>query len=111
MSDTTRHSTHKLISGEFSTEDARTILMTLITNKIQFHQLDKWSSAERLGNENPVVTRRIEELQHTKEALTKLIDEAARNGERLAINCSIDIAVANELGAPQHSAQRLTLEY
>ena len=96
MSDTTRHSTHKLISGEFSTEDARTILMTLINNKIHFHQLDRWSSVERLGDENLVVTRRIEELEHTKRALAKLIDEAARNGERLAINCSIDIAAVKE---------------
>ena len=99
MSSHTTQSSHKLISGEFSSDDAKTILMALINNKIQFHQLERWSGNERLGADNPVVSRRIEELMQTKEALAALIEESEAKGARLAIHCSIDITMLENAAA------------
>ena len=80
-------------------DNAKTILMALINNKIQFHQLERWSGNERLGADNPVVSRRIEELMQTKEALAALIEESEAKGARLAIHCSIDITMLENAAA------------
>lgn len=82
---------HLLIDGEFSTEEAKTILMTLIENKIRFHQQENLSKDERYGNFNKSSNRRIDELRQTKVELATLIDDAKASGERLGINCIIQI--------------------
>lgn len=43
MSNEPTPTNYRLIDGVFSTDDARNILMTLINNKIQFHEQDSWS--------------------------------------------------------------------
>lgn len=85
-------SNHLLIDGEFSTEEARTILMTLIENKIRFHQQENLSQEERFGSSSKRSSRRIEQLLKTKADLTAVMDDAQACGERLAINCTIEIS-------------------
>lgn len=82
---------HLLIDGEFSTGEAKTILMTLIENKIRFHQQENFSKDERYGSFNKNSNRRIDELTQTKAELATLIGDAEVSGERLAINCIIEI--------------------
>jgi hypothetical protein len=91
MSGNSETSSHLLINGTFSSEEARTILMALIADKIQFHHQDNWSRKERFGEFDENSTRRIEQLNQTRESLAALIDDAQARGERLAINCSIEI--------------------
>ncbi len=85
-------SNHLLIDGEFSTEEARTILMTLIENKIRFHQQENLSQEERFGIAGKRSSRRIDQLLQTKADLAAVIDDAQTSGERLAINCTIEIS-------------------
>jgi hypothetical protein len=84
-------SSHLLIDGTFSCEEARTILMALIADKIQFHHQDNWSRKERFGEFDEDSSRRIEQLNQTREDLAALIDDAGASGEQLVINCSIEI--------------------
>lgn len=85
-------SNHLLIDGEFSTEEARTILMTLIENKIRFHQQENLSQEERFGSSGKRSSRRIDQLLRTKADITAVIADAEASNERLAINCTIEIS-------------------
>jgi len=82
---------HLLIDGEFSTEEAQTILMTLIGNKIRFHQQENLSHEERFGGSSERSRVRIDQLLQTRSDLTAVINEAKASGERLTINCNIEI--------------------
>ena len=94
-----------LIDGEFSADEARRVLMTLINDKIKFHQMNELSHEERYGEENPASSRRIEELSQTRDALTQLIDAAETQGLRLKINSRIDIELTPSLVHFDHMAK------
>ena len=81
-----------LISGEFYPDEANEVLMTLINNKISFHQTHNWSRRER-GESDAVGRKRIEQLTETKAKLGELMEEAGSIGQRIGINCTIDITV------------------
>lgn len=91
MSNNLEKSNHLLIDGEFSTEEAQTILMALIENKIRYHRQENLSHEERFGDSSKRSSRRIDQLLQTKADLTAVIDDAQASGERLAINCIIEI--------------------
>lgn len=91
MSNEPTPANYRLIDGVFSTDDARNILMTLINNKIQFHEQDSWSRKERFGDSHAASSRRVDELLQTRTDLASLIDEAKSRGERLSINCTIEV--------------------
>lgn len=91
MSDQQTPGNHRLIDGIFGAEDARHLLMTLINNKIQFHEQESWSQKERFGDSHPASSGRVQELIHTREDLAALIDRAQARGERLSINCTIEV--------------------
>ena len=81
-----------LIRGVFHPEDAKHLLMTLIQDKIRFHQRSNWSQRERFGAIDATSARRIDELQQTRMDLAGLLDDARAAGVKLQINCTIDIA-------------------
>ena len=91
MSNDPANSSHVLIDGEFSTEEAKSILMTLIEHKIRFHRKENLSQEERFGDSDHNSNRRIDQLLQTKADLATLIDDAQASDERLAINCVIGI--------------------
>ena len=90
------HVRYQLIDGDFSAEEAKTILLALIEHKIQFHRKDRFSQQERLGDISEQSNRRIEQLLQTKADLTELIASAGSEDERLSINCVIDITRISE---------------
>jgi hypothetical protein len=79
------------VDGIFDPTQATEVLMTLITDKIRFHQRKNLTSYERCGEPDPVSTRRIEELRQCKVELAQRIADASANGRQVAINCSIEI--------------------
>ncbi len=81
-----------LISGEFFPDEASQLLMTLIEDKISFHQRNNWSRRERFGEVDAASTRRISELRQTKEDLARVVEEAAAAGMKLSISGNIEIA-------------------
>lgn len=85
---------YRLIQGVFSPEEARQVLMTLIHDKISFHQRNDWSRRERLGETDPPGRRRIDELMATREALNLLLADVEAQGSDLVINCNIDVTLA-----------------
>ena len=96
MTDERGKDVYGLIRGAFTTDDARELLMTLLDNKIGFHQLNNRSRRERFGESDAAVVKRVDELRQTKADIATLIDEAAAAGMKLSISCNIEIAPVKE---------------
>ncbi|MFY0605853.1 MAG: hypothetical protein JXR10_04005 [Cyclobacteriaceae bacterium] len=80
-----------LIDGEFSQEEAKEILIHLLSYKIKFHNQKIFSINERFGEKDEKSMKRIYELTQTlkelKETLNALESDAVLN-----INSSIKIS-------------------
>jgi hypothetical protein len=83
--------TYRLVDGIFDPNQATEVLMTLITDKIRFHQGKNLTSYERCGEPDPASTRRIEELRQCRAELAQHIADARASGRQVAINCSIEV--------------------
>lgn len=93
MIDKSEKKSYCLISGSFVPEDARLVLMTLINDKISFHERNDWSSRERFGEADTAALKRIEELRQTKANMEQLIEEAAAMGMKLRIDSNIQVVM------------------
>ncbi len=88
--------TFKLIDGNFSAIDARSVLTTIVSAKINFHSLRQFSETIRYGSDRSQSEQRISELKELNEELIKLTDQAAINGLRLKIKGNIEIEFEKE---------------
>lgn len=80
-----------LVKGSFDPENARLVLMNLVNDKINFHQLNDWSRRERFGESDSASLKRVEELQQIKVQIMQLTEHASSHGLKLKINCDIEI--------------------
>jgi hypothetical protein len=81
----------KLIEGDFSIEEAKKMLMSLISSKINFHNLNSFSDYVRFNRDPKKLENRIAELTATREEILKLMEEAERQGMKLNIKSNITI--------------------
>lgn len=81
----------KLIEGNFSSQDAKTVLMSVINSKINFHNLNAFSEFVKNNEDCEISKRRISVLTSSLEDINKLLEESERNGKRLKINGDITI--------------------
>ena len=96
MANATKKDKYRLISGVFTADEAREVLMTLIEGKIAFHRLNNFSRLERFGETGEVGEKRINELLRTKADLAALIEEAKGADRQLTINCDIEAMLVLE---------------
>lgn len=82
----------KLIDGKFNAEEAKEILMNLISSKIHFHAMKDFSTQERTGESVPASMERIKELQKTKEQIISIINKARKENIILEIHSSVNIS-------------------
>ena len=81
-----------LIDGTFSPENAKKLLSSLISNKIQFHNLDDFSTKIRFDNDDDSKSKsRIEALTKTRDELFYLIELAQKINMDIVIDSKIDI--------------------
>jgi hemerythrin superfamily protein len=83
----------KLIEGEFSFNEAREILTSMFNSKINFHNIQNWSSQERYGKDNETAQKKIPLLKNEIEKLEEIILEAKANNKKLVINSEIYISL------------------
>ena len=81
----------KLVKGEFSAEETKNILFTLINNKIKFHQLDLFSKSERNTGNKAISENRIKELTESKEELESFLKIAKQQNVEVSINGNITL--------------------
>lgn len=82
----------QLISGEFTPQEAKEILMNLYNTKIKFHQVKNFSSQERLGHDDQIAIKRIADLQKQVEKLKDLLLQVQSENKNLAITSEINIS-------------------
>ena len=83
----------KLIEGEFSFKEAREILTSMFNSKINFHNIQNWSSQERYGKDDETAQKKIPLLKNEIEKLEEIILEAKANNKKLVINSEINISL------------------
>ncbi|WP_276499016.1 hypothetical protein [Pontibacter litorisediminis] len=83
--------TIKFIQGSFTCEEAKEILLEVITKKINFHNLKNFSSIIRFEKPDEDSKRRLEELKEAKEKVLLLVEEAKRSNSSLVIESTINI--------------------
>jgi len=84
---------YKLIDGIFSASDATRILLEIINNKINYHQLQVFSIKERFNGDVSHSEKRIKELTKIGKSLRKSLSAAEKKGHRVEIHCPIEIKV------------------
>lgn len=88
--------TLNLIDGVFSSKEANDVLVTLLRNKINFHNLEIFSLEERNGENIERSKKRLEELKQTNEKLVEIIRYAEKNDKVLKVVSSINIEIINK---------------
>lgn len=86
----------KLIQGVFAQEKAKDVLLTLIDSKVQFHQLNNFSSEIRFGHKDEFSLERIEDLKELKKKLLKILDYAEFHHKKLHIESDIKIWLTDD---------------
>lgn len=80
----------KLIDGKFTAAKAKKLLLELLSYKINYHQIEKFSNEERFGTDGEHSAIRIKELKEEKIALTKWISTLEKD-KKLNITCNIKL--------------------
>ena len=86
-----RSNTFKLIDGRFSAAEANHVLLDLVGSKIQYHEMENFSSRERFGKDAPRSAKRLKALRKLKGDLKKLFEVAAEQQQQLKITSNIEI--------------------
>lgn len=93
MKDNHKHE-FQLIEGEFLPDEALKLMMSLLNNKINYHQLESFSNQIRIGKDVSHSQKRVEYLKKSIEDIKKILKEAEENGVKLKIESVIQITVS-----------------
>ncbi len=80
----------KLIEGTFTPQEAREILITMINDKIRFHQVKEASGAEH-GVDASHSSQRIRELKNEATRVQDMMMEAEQLGVRVELHATVHI--------------------
>ncbi len=83
----------KFITGEFSQEDARELLLNIISKKIQFHSVDSHSLWEKNAAVDSASKKRLEELKTAREEILELLTIDSGKTQKIKIHSTIEIEV------------------
>lgn len=86
----------KLIDGQFTSSEARSILFALVNSKINFHSMESFGIRERTSGDSSFHEKRIKELAQTNIDMKKMLDYAERNMLQLRIDGFLEIKLINE---------------
>ena len=85
-----------LIDGTFLCNDAKDILTSVLTTKINFHQLKNFSSQERFGKDDKIAQNRVSELKKEMMKLQNVLQEAQEKNKKLVVSAEIKIALTDD---------------
>lgn len=83
----------ELIKGTFSPKEAREILLTVLEDKVRFHNV-KIIRGFETGTDTSASQIRIKELNASKKKVQQLVGRASENSTDLAINATISISMS-----------------
>lgn len=82
-----------LIDGQFSPSDAGKVIFELISSKINYHSMEKFSNEERFGTDHTHSEKRILALKEIRDSLKKVFDSAELDGLNVKMNGFIEITI------------------
>ncbi len=86
----------KLIDGAFTAEETQKILMSLINNKIDFHNLFAFSNHIRFNQDSNASKKRIEELTATRDQIAEITKQAQLEGFNFRIKSNVSLELIKE---------------
>lgn len=86
----------KLLDGNFTISEARSVLFTLVNSKIKFHSTESFGIRIRTDGDTSYHENRIKQLEQTKIDIRKLLDYADTNKMSLHIDGDIEIKLIIE---------------
>lgn len=89
---TMKNHTIKLIDGEFTPHNAKSLLLELLSQKINYHQKLKFSNEERFGKDPERSERKILELSEEKQQLIQWINNID-TAEKITIKGNIELEI------------------
>ena len=84
-----------LIEGNFNSEEALKVLLSLINSKVAYHKLDRFSNDVRFGDQGDFHSKRIETLKMSEKALINFIEKAKSQNAVLRIKGNVEIVLEN----------------
>ncbi len=88
---TIKPTTITLVDTEFSPEDAAKILLSLVNHKIQYHQVEVFSSEERFGVPSAHSLDRLEALKIASEEISQWIITAMHENKSVKVHSQVSI--------------------
>ena len=90
--------TIRLVDGQFTTSEASSLIQALLSEKINFHVLQRLSTLEGNSNLKTVYDDgRILELQNEKTMAKEFFSKIRKQGLRLQIKGNLEITVADPI--------------
>jgi len=86
-----------LIDGIFTHGDAKEILLSIFSSKINFHNIKNWSSQERFGKEDEIAQKRVPALRSEMQKLQEILLVAKVGNKKLVISSEINITLTDDL--------------
>jgi hypothetical protein len=87
---------YTLIDGEFTSEEAKEILLKMISIKINYYNIQNWSSNERFGCDDDVAQKKLSALRKESEVLQSVLSEARFKNVKLCIKSEINISLVED---------------
>lgn len=87
---------YKLIDGTFKASDASQILLEIINNKINYHNLQAFLIKEKFDGDVSHSEKRVKQLIKMGKSLKKMLESAEKKGLNVKITCPIEIEVVNQ---------------
>ena len=84
--------TLRIIDGNFTSDEAKEILMEILSSKINFYCIKNWSSQERFGKDDIIAQKRIPALRNEMRKLEEIISEAKAKNKKLVVSSDINIS-------------------
>jgi hypothetical protein len=81
----------KLIEGTFDAHDAAEVLLSVLSDKINFHEVQILSCQERNSDGGEYSKKRFNELLQVREEITAMVQDARDKGLRLDIESTVNI--------------------
>ncbi len=83
----------KFIDSDFTPDEAKRVLRTLIYQKISFHQLEVFSNTERFGHDVTHSKIRIAQLDEVFKEMEKVLNYASDNNLKVNVHSNIHLVL------------------
>jgi hypothetical protein len=87
---------YTLIDDEFTSDEAKEILLKMISFKINFYNIKNWSSHERFGCDDDVAQKRLSALKKESEILQSVFTDAKIKDMKLSVKSEINISLVED---------------